>query len=369
MRHIICAATLILFSCGPKGSFTQETSQLPGTIPAASEQSGDAVGMRPESTATSYAAETSSPSSVENDAPVKSTAALNSAEPPATITSTSTIAPAPTPTPAPTPAPAPAPLACSSTTTILGANQSTELFWSGTGPATFTLSTLSLTPPVNLGSIKVSADGSLHVTYTAPISAPLAFDIQVIARSSSGSEAACDVKIKADGDLGVADDGSTQGIVGSVYEIPYYSRVNSAKLTSSWFSGTPLANILMPTLDVPNTPYENGFPGYPNLTAWYAIRFTSRLVVPVTGSYTFQTKSDDGSNLYIDGKLVVANDHVQAITTATSAAVQLSAGVHNLQMDYFQGPPIYIAMMMLWRTPGDSTFSVIPSANLMRPIP
>ena len=361
MRYIICAATLTLFSCGPAGNFTQETNQFPAPNATASEQSADGVGKRPESASTSYAAETSLPSSVENDAPVKTTAALNTAEPPATITSTSTIAPAP--------APAPAPLACSSTTTILGANQSTELTWSGTGPATFTLSTLSLIPPVNLGSIKVSTDGSLHVTYSAPSSAPLAFDVQVVTRSSTGSEAACDVKIKADGDLGVADDGSTQGIVGSVYEIPYASRVNSAKLTASWFSGTPLANILMPQLDVANTPYENGFPGYPNLTAWYAIRFTSRLVVPVTGSYTFQTKSDDGSNLYIDGKLVVANDHVQAITTATSAAVQLSAGVHNLQMDYFQGPPIYIAMMMLWRTPGDSTFSVIPSANLLRPLP
>ena len=358
MRHIICAATLTLFSCGPEGNFTQETNQLPAPTATASEQSADGVGKRPESTSTSYGAETISPSSIENDAPVKTTAALNSTEPTATTTSTTTIAPAPAPTP----------LACSSTTTILGANQSTELTWSGTGPATFTLSTSSLTPPVNLGSIKVSTDGSLHVTYTAPISAQLAFDIQVIARSSSGSEAACEVKIKADGDLGVADDGSTQGIVGSVYEIPHASRVNSAKLTSSWFSGTPLANILMPRLDVPNTPYENGFPGYPNLTAWYAIRFTSRLVVPVTGSYTFQTKSDDGSNLYIDGKLIVANDRVQAITTATSATVQLTAGLHNLQMDYFQGPPIYIAMMMLWRIPGASTFTVIPSTNLLRPV-
>ena len=362
MRHIICAATLTLLRCGPEGNFTQETNQLPTPTAAALEQSADAVGTRPLSTSTSYAAEASLPSNVENDAPVKTTTALNSIEPLTTTTGPSSI------TPTTAPAPAPTPLACSSTTTIIGATQSTELTWSGTGPATFKLITLSLTPPVNLGSIKVSTDGNLQVSYTAPISAPLAFDVQVVARSSSGSEAACEVKIKADGDLGVADDGSTQGIVGSVYEIPYASRVNSAKLTSSWFSGTPLATILMPRLDVPNTPYENGFPGYPNLTAWYAIRFTSRLVVPVSGSYTFQTKSDDGSNLYIDGKLVVANDHVQAITTATSATVQLSAGIHTLQMDYFQGPPIYIAMMMLWRIPGTGTFTVIPSTNLLRPL-
>ena len=40
----------------------------------------------------------------------------------------------------------------------------------------------------------------------------------------------------------------------------------------------------------------------------FALRFTGSLQVPRSGKYTFYTNSDDGSRLYIGGKLVVNND-------------------------------------------------------------
>src|SRR5205085_2412141 len=42
--------------------------------------------------------------------------------------------------------------------------------------------------------------------------------------------------------------------------------------------------------------------------AQFALRFSGAINAPKDGSYTFWTSSDDGSRLYVDGKLVVNND-------------------------------------------------------------
>lgn len=54
-----------------------------------------------------------------------------------------------------------------------------------------------------------------------------------------------------------------------------------------------------------------------------------------TGSYEFSTTSDDGSVIFIDGMLVVDNDALQAPTTV-SAMVTLEAGVHSIEVRYFE---------------------------------
>ena len=68
----------------------------------------------------------------------------------------------------------------------------------------------------------------------------------------------------------------------------------------------------------------------------FALRISGTINVAQAGSYTFYTRSDDGSNLYIDGNLVVANDYTQAATTR-SASITLSAGVHTIVETYCQG--------------------------------
>ena len=65
-------------------------------------------------------------------------------------------------------------------------------------------------------------------------------------------------------------------------------------------------------------------------------RFTGFLNVPADGSYTFYCASDDGTRLYIGGKLVVENDGVHS-TTEKSGTVRLPAGDHPLTLAYFNG--------------------------------
>ncbi len=67
----------------------------------------------------------------------------------------------------------------------------------------------------------------------------------------------------------------------------------------------------------------------------FGLRFSTCLRVPETGSYTFATTSDDGSQLFVDGGLVVDNDGLHGSTTVTGS-VNLSAGIHPLIVTHFE---------------------------------
>jgi cytochrome c2 len=65
-----------------------------------------------------------------------------------------------------------------------------------------------------------------------------------------------------------------------------------------------------------------------------AVKFDGYLKIVKEGQYKFWLTSDDGSKLWLDGKLAVSNDGVHAPTTVTGA-VFLSQGMHRLTAAVF----------------------------------
>lgn len=63
--------------------------------------------------------------------------------------------------------------------------------------------------------------------------------------------------------------------------------------------------------------------------------FTGDIECPKDGTYTFEIASDDGSRLYLDGKMVVNNDGIHAHKGA-SGKVKLTAGRHKIEVRYFE---------------------------------
>merc|ERR1719191_2312903 len=51
----------------------------------------------------------------------------------------------------------------------------------------------------------------------------------------------------------------------------------------------------------------------------YAAKFVGFVNVPRSGRYTFWTNSDDGSRLYVNGRLVVNNDGLHGMRTRAGA--------------------------------------------------
>lgn len=64
--------------------------------------------------------------------------------------------------------------------------------------------------------------------------------------------------------------------------------------------------------------------------------FTGIINIETTGMYDFYTESDDGSLLYIDGKLIVDNDGQHGMAEKTEKAL-LQKGFHTIKLLYYDG--------------------------------
>ena len=73
----------------------------------------------------------------------------------------------------------------------------------------------------------------------------------------------------------------------------------------------------------------------PKLSQNFTVRWTGQLLVEKSGEYGFATASDDGSRLYIDGRMVV--DNGGSHSWAKKTEVQLSFGTHRLEVRLDQG--------------------------------
>jgi fibronectin-binding autotransporter adhesin len=73
-----------------------------------------------------------------------------------------------------------------------------------------------------------------------------------------------------------------------------------------------------------------------NFGAAYEARWQGRFNAPVGGTYYFDTSSDDGSMIWIDGVLVVNNNVYQG-NTRRSGTATLTAGPHDILIAFYQG--------------------------------
>jgi len=132
--------------------------------------------------------------------------------------------------------------------------------------------------------------------------------------------------------------GLTQAGVKAEYFYPSGSNVaieTLAKMTSQ-------VNEVRPTIDfwVPKGKSADKF----------ALQFTGSIAIPKTGKYQFFIASDDGSRLYLDGKLVINNDGLHGMSEK-NATVTLTAGSHDVVVTYFDnggGDGLKVA----WSGPG-----------------
>ncbi|TKJ30050.1 MAG: hypothetical protein CEE40_06525 [Chloroflexi bacterium B3_Chlor] len=100
------------------------------------------------------------------------------------------------------------------------------------------------------------------------------------------------------------------------------------------------------------------------LSSSYSIEWLGKIYIPASGPYIFGTLSDDGSYLYLDGRLVVDNGghHGDVYKEGT---IQLEEGFHDVRLLYFQdggGRKIEL----YWRPPGNLNAQV-PVEQLFPP--
>ncbi|MDO3383006.1 DUF6701 domain-containing protein [Gilvimarinus algae] len=92
----------------------------------------------------------------------------------------------------------------------------------------------------------------------------------------------------------------------------------------------------------------------------FSVEWNGFIRATETGSYRFQTASDDGVRLYVDNQLVIQrwNDH--GVTTDTSAAINLTAGqVYPVRLQFYENGGL-AEIRLRWQTPGSGSFVPIP---------
>jgi hypothetical protein len=116
-----------------------------------------------------------------------------------------------------------------------------------------------------------------------------------------------------------------------------------------------------------NFNWGNGSPSPSIGPDTFSARWTGQVQAIESGSYRFQTVSDDGVRLWVNGQQLINNWTNHSATTNTSAAVTLVAGQkYDITMEYYENTGAAVAKL-LWQRPGQSTFAVIPQTQLYVP--
>ncbi len=132
------------------------------------------------------------------------------------------------------------------------------------------------------------------------------------------------------------------GLQGQYYNITPASAnfVSLAALNSSLAGQTPVLTALSSTTSLNNS-FDFGATGsafpapYNSNAANFEAVFTGLFNAQTAGSYTFDTGSDDGSMIFIDGNVVVNNNAIQGVTVR-SGTVSLTQGMHNIVIAFYQ---------------------------------
>ncbi|WP_052733137.1 PA14 domain-containing protein [Hymenobacter terrenus] len=96
----------------------------------------------------------------------------------------------------------------------------------------------------------------------------------------------------------------------------------------------------------------------------FAFHFYGYVSVPADGEYTFGTKSNEGSKVYIGNTLVVSNDGLHNANLEQTGKIGLKAGKHFIAVDYFEATGIEFLQVFI-TGPGVAR-QIIPGSFLSR---
>jgi mono/diheme cytochrome c family protein len=96
----------------------------------------------------------------------------------------------------------------------------------------------------------------------------------------------------------------------------------------------------------------------------FSVRWTGKVEATASGSFAFQTTSNDGVRLWINGVLVVDNWTNHATVTNNSPVLALTKNVrYAVAMEFYDNTGAAIARLK-WKKPGATSFAAVPATRL-----
>lgn len=118
-----------------------------------------------------------------------------------------------------------------------------------------------------------------------------------------------------------------------------------------------------PNLDQLRPAIDFGPDDFGGVPAPFVTRVLAELLVPEAGDYTFHLTSDDGSRLFLGGRLLIDHDGRHGTTAQESVPVRLDAGAHPLLVEHFDAGGSS-TLRLEWVRPGSDRFAVVTAEHL-----
>jgi PA14 domain/Putative Ig domain/Glucodextranase, domain B len=228
-----------------------------------------------------------------------------------------------------------------------------------TGSYTTTASTMTLSGTASddfgVAQVTWSSDrgngGTATGTSNWSGSVPLAAgtnNIIVTARDAAGNDASDVITVTT-----IASTGSAGSIGGG-----------SAGLRGDYYSGSNFDSLITTRID-PTVDFEWGYGSADaNLPVDnFSVRWTGMITVPVTGTYTFVTSSDDGVRLWVGNQLMIDNWTDHSSVPDAGPQVWLQAGQqYPVRLEYYDNTG-WSVMQLYWTAPGQ-WLQIIPQSAL-----
>ena len=126
---------------------------------------------------------------------------------------------------------------------------------------------------------------------------------------------------------------------------------------------SPNIDVLVKEIDFKDGTFPSGELG--SLTNHFVAEGLGEIEAKTSGDYAFRLTSDDGSELYIDDKMVISNDGVHP-AVAQEGTVKLTPGWHKFKIRYFESEGGEV-LKWEWKPVGATSFSKVTSENTRVP--
>jgi hypothetical protein len=84
----------------------------------------------------------------------------------------------------------------------------------------------------------------------------------------------------------------------------------------------------------------------------FTVDWTGEITAPTTGKYTFESITDDGVRLFVNGVEIIKDWNVHSAQSDLGQIILQAGQTYNLRMEYFQDGVGHASAKLLWKLPG-----------------
>jgi cytochrome c peroxidase len=223
---------------------------------------------------------------------------------------------------------------------------------------------------VDVGTIKPASGSRLGAVLTG-VDVPTLRDVWATAPYlHDGSAATLGDAVRAHNGVSVDTTGMANLVayllqIGSEESSAAISAGTGTGLTGRYYNNTSLSGTaaLTRTGNI-DFNWGSGAPGTGVNSNNFSIRWSGRVQAPASGTYRFQTVSDDGIRVWVNGVQLINNWTAHSATTNTSSGINLLAGTrYTITVEFYEAGG-QAEVRLRWLTPGNSSYVAVPTDRL-----